>query len=378
MTALFWVSVVAALYPMLLYPVLIRIVGAVRPQPVVRGDRQPTVSILVPAFNEAAVIARTLAHLLAQDYPRRLTEIIVVSDASSDGTDAIVEGHGADGVRLLRNESRAGKAEGLNRAVKASMGEIIVFCDANAWFAPSTVSRLVENFADATVGYVTGALQFQSEHGVTSGGGGAYLRYENALREAETLAGSIIGSNGGVDAIRRDLYLPIPQDQITDFVLPLSVLRAGLRVVFDPRALSSEAANEDMKPEFRMRVRVALRALRGLWYVRDVMDPVHRPFVTFCILSHKVGRYLTFVALVGAFISNAALAPDSAVYAWLFVAQLALYALAALALTVRLPDWLQRLATIPAYYVASNAAFALAVFRFLRGQSMATWQPRAG
>jgi hypothetical protein len=184
--------------------------------------------------------------------------------------------------------------------------------------------------------------------------------------------------NGGGDAIRRDLYEDVPNDQITDFVLPLRVISAKRRVIYDDRVRSFEDANEEMSSEFRMRVRVALRALRGLSYMRAVTNPVRHPLAAFCIWSHKILRYETFVFLIMAFAANLLLAIDRPLYRWLLLLQLLAYGAACAGLRWQLPRALRRFTGIPSYFVASNAAFAVATLRFLRGDKLATWRPRSG
>lgn len=374
----FWTSILMVAYPLVLYPLLISLIGTIRPRPVRRAAHRVPVSVLIPAFNEEDVIEATVRNKLEQDYPRELLEIIVISDASADRTDDIVRSFSRDGVRLLRNEDRAGKAEGLNRAVREARGEILVFSDANTLFARDGISRLVENFADADVGYVTGSLGFLATQGVAGSGVDAYIRYENLVRRAETRVHSIIGVNGGCDAMRRELYSDVPKDQISDFVLPLSVLMAGRRVVFDETATASEEANQDLAPEFNMRVRVALRAMRGLCYVSDLLKPWRHPWAAFCIWSHKVLRYGAYVFMLVAMVSNIALALDGGIYLALLAAHVLFYMLA-LGTIVQGPEaGLPKVFSVPAYMVTSNVAFAIASLRFLRGESMATWRPRAG
>jgi len=181
-----------------------------------------------------------------------------------------------------------------------------------------------------------------------------------------------------VDAIRRALYVDIPRELITDFILPLHVLGGGHRVVYDPRVASREAANEEMESEFRMRVRVALRALQGLVYMRRLLNPWRHPAAAFSLISHKVLRYGAFAFMPIALAANAALAARSCWYLALFVAHASAYGLALLGLRRNLPRRLRALTVVPTYFVVSNLAFSVAVVKFLRGQTMATWQPRAG
>lgn len=376
---LLWVSVVAIIYPHALYPALVWVMGRVRPRPVRRRAWTPEVTVLIPAYNEVGCIGETVANKLAQTYPAEKLQIIVVSDQSTDGTDEVVRRFADRGVKLLRREPREGKAAALNEAIRHARGEVVVFSDANTLFAPDAIQRLVEDFADEEVGYVTGSMSFVTESGSASGGGGsAYMRYENGLRALETRAGSIIGVNGGVDAIRRGLYVDIPKQLITDFILPLHVLSTGHRVVYDARVQAREVANKEMSSEFRMRVRVALRALQGLVYMRRLLVPWRHPAVAFSLASHKLMRYGAFAFLPLAFLANAALAVSSPWYRALFVLQVLLYALALLGLQARLPRVLRALTVVPTYFIVSNVAFGVAAVKFLRGQKMATWQPRAG
>lgn len=379
MESIFWLSIFLIAYPYLVYPGLVSLWGSLRPREVRRAAVQPSVTILVPAYNEADCIANTIGRLIQQDYPRELLQILVVSDGSDDGTDDIVRSFADSGVELLRQEGRGGKALALNAAVRHARGDIIVFCDANAQFAPDAVRHFVCNFADPEVGYVTGQLSLVSPGTTVSGSGsGAYIRYENRVRAAESRMASIIGVNGGVDAIRRSLYSDIPRELITDFVLPLRVIAAGFRVVYDPRVQSIEIANVQLQSEFRMRVRVALRALQGLAHMKRLLNPLSHPVTAFCLVSHKVLRYMGFVFLVTAALSNLWLAPSSGLYQILLIAHATCYLLALLGIVGIGGRWIGRLALVPAYLLVSYAAFAMATLKFVRGQTMATWQPRAG
>ena len=372
-------SLVLALYPLLGYPLLISLIGVLRPRPIVRRPHTPGVTVLIPAYNEAACIAETIENKLRQLYPRDELQIIVVSDGSDDGTDEIARRYAAQGVQLLRCEPRRGKAAALNAAMRAAQGEIIVFSDANARFAPDAIARLVENFADPRVGYVTGSLTLQHRAGNRTGeGASGYLRYENWLRLSESRAGSVIGVNGGIDAMRRELYTDVPDDQITDFVLPLQVLIAGYRVIYDARARSAEDANEELESEFRMRVRVALRAMRGLCYMRAVLNPFARPLAAFCVISHKLLRYLAFVFVIITFAASSVLATRSAGFRLLWELEILTVVLAIAGLKKGLPSQLQRVTGLASYFLISNVAFAVALLRILRGETMATWRPRGG
>ena len=377
MAIIFWASLLLIIHPYVTYPLTLRVWRAVRPRPVRRAPREPSVSVLIPAYNEVEVIASTLDALLAQDYPKARLQILVVSDCSEDGTDDVVRGYADRGVELLRQAERGGKALGLNAAVRQARGDIVIFCDANARFAPGAVRSFVQNFADPSVGYVTGQLELESASDVIVAGG-AYLRFEEWLRGSESAVASVIGVNGGCDAIRRELYSDIPRELITDFVLPLRVIAGGHRVVLDVDAQSRETANAELQAEFSMRVRVALRSLQGLVHMRRLLNPLRFPATSYCLLSHKMVRYLAYVFLVTAFVSNLVLATRQPFYQVLLVPHLACYGLAACGLLGIGRRQLGILSIAPAYLLVSYWAFAIASWRFMRGQTMATWRPRAG
>jgi cellulose synthase/poly-beta-1,6-N-acetylglucosamine synthase-like glycosyltransferase len=379
MVLVFWVSAFLVVYPVLVYPAVLLALGWLWPRPVRREPQWPTVTVLIPAHDEAESIRATLENKLALDYPREKLQILVVSDGSTDGTDEIVRGFTYRGVELLRQEPRRGKAAALNSAVAHARGEILVFSDANSLFHPSAVRFLVESLADPAVGYVTGRLSFgEGREATVAGGIGGYMAYENALRVLETRFDSVIGVNGGVDATRRRLYSPVPETQLTDFVLPLRCIESGFRVVYDERATSVERPNTAVDTEFRMRVRVALRALQALAYMRSLLLPWRHPRAAFCLWSHKVLRYTTPTLLPATLLSALWLARDSRFYLWMAALQLAGYGAAALSPVGVLPRRLLPPARVLSYFVLSSAAFTVALFRWLRGETMATWKPRGG
>jgi len=374
----FWVSIFLIIYPSVIYPSLVYVLGLIRPLRVKRRSWFPSVTVLIPAYNEAQNIAATIQNKLDQDYPSDRIEIIVISDGSTDGTDDIVRQFSSENVRLIRREPREGKAAALNEAVRFARGEILVFSDANSLFAPDAIRRMMENFGDPKVGYVTGNLTYRIRSvGAAGNGCSAYMKYENTLRTIETRAGSIIGVNGGVDAIRRELYRDVPRNLITDFVLPLHVISTRHRVVYDERVHSSEVANSELSSEFRMRVRVSLRALQGMAYMRRLYNPINHPWAAFGLISHKVSRYFGFLFLSIAFAANLMLISNPG-YVVLLIAQTMAYLLALLGLRKGLPKVCSRVTSIPAYFLMSNVAFTVAAIKFLQGETMATWQPRAG
>lgn len=361
------------------YPLLVLILAKVRPQPVHKKAMEPFVTVVITAYNEAKCIAATVENKLRLEYPRDKLEIIVASDGSVDGTDDIVRAYEASGVRLIRQEPRAGKTAAINRAVGQASGEILVFSDANSSYAPEALRCLIENFNDPSVGYVTGKMIYTNADGNPIGDGcTTYMKYENFLRWAETHAGSVVGVDGGIDAVRKSLYRPMKPDQLPDFVLPMRVVEQGYRVVYEPRALLREPTLSRASDEYRMRVRVALRALWALWDFKHFLAFSPSGLFAFQLWSHKVLRYFCFVFLITAFLANLALWNQGTFFKAALLAQAAAYLSAAAAplldrLRVRV-----KLIHLFRYFVLLNLASAHAVFKFLRGQKQVMWEPRKG
>ena len=256
-----------------------------------------------------------------------------------------------------------------------AQGEIVVFSDANSLYREDTIARLVQNFADRTVGYVTGKMIYVNADGALVGDGcTAYMRYENTLRALETGFGSVIGVDGGVDAVRRALYRPMTADQLPDFVLPLAVVEQGYRVVYDPEAILEEETLADGSAEFRMRVCVTLRAL---WALKDKSKLLYGSaglLFAWQLWSHKLLRYLSFVPFAIAWLAGLALALGGGVYAWMFGAYCAVLLCAYLGFRgVRAAP-----ARYAYYFALLNVASAIALRRYLRGEKLVLWQPRIG
>ena len=377
MQYLFWISTLLVAYVYVGYPVLAWGLARMIGRPTLASPIQLKVTVVIAAHNEASHIEETVRNKLVQQYPEQLLEIIVVSDGSSDGTDEIVLGLGPR-VRLTRQDPRAGKTAALNVAVQQAAGEIVVFSDANSMYSPDAIGRLVANFADPTVGYVTGKMVYVNNDGSLIGDGcSGYMKYENWLRRQESQLASVIGVDGGIDAVRKGLYQPMRPDQLPDFVLPLSVAEQGYRVVYEADALLHEASLSRQDEEYRMRVRVSLRALWALWDMRRLMNPFRHGLLAFQLVSHKLLRYMSFVPLMVLFVSSVVLAPQGGVYLAALILQLAALALAVI-------GWARRtrhsptFVAFPYYFSLLNIAVAHAALRFLRGDRQVTWTPRTG
>ena len=360
--ALFWGSLGLLAWTHAGYPLEASVGARLRGREVRRDDgHEPTVSVVVAAWNEASVIERRLENLLELDYPRDKLELVVASDASTDGTDELVEGYADRGVRLVRCP-RGGKVAAQNHTVPRTTGEIVAFSDANATWAPNALRALVRNFADPEVAYVCGRLRLERADG--SNREGAYWRYELWLREAESRLHSVTGGNGSIYAVRREDYVDVDPRFGHDLAFPYLMVQRGRRAVFEPDALAFEKPTPTNEAEYRRKVRMFehcwLITLRGSLLRR--LPPVYWVEV----FSHRLLRYgsgLLHLVLLG---SSIALVREGLVYDAVLIGQLGLLAGAALGVG------------IARYYVLVSWATVVALWNYLRRGVPATWEPAEG
>ena len=379
MMLVFWTAVGVLVYTYAGYPLLVVLLGWCVRRTVHKGPLEPSVSVLIAARNEVAHIGATLRNKLALRYPASKLQIIVVSDASTDGTDEVVKQFEADGVVLLRQDVRHGKTAALNLAVERATGDVLVFSDANSLYEPDALRMLVRNFVDRHVGYVTGRLQYVSKgEGSVGIGCRLYMAYEHVLRGYETRLGSIAGVNGGIDAVRRSLYVAMRPDQLPDLVLPLSVIRRGYRVVYEPEAILREDTLASAAAEYRMRVRVSLRAWSALFDMRALFNPRHGGLFALQLASHKVLRYLAFAAVPVLYAVAFWTRGEGLPYQACFASMSAFFVLSAAGGILERFGRPISLMSVPYHFVLVNAAAAHALFNYLRGRRQAVWTPRLG
>ncbi|MBI2505766.1 MAG: glycosyltransferase family 2 protein [Candidatus Latescibacteria bacterium] len=376
MEALFWSSVLGVGYTYLLYPVLLWLLTFWRRPPVYPElGELPAVSLIISAYNEAAVIGEKLENSLALEYPPRKLQIIVISDGSQDGTDLIVGRYRGRGVLLHRMEPRSGKTAAQNAGVRLASGEVLVFTDANSLYTPTALVELMRPFGDPAVGCVCGELEYLNPGGEGAGKGeGFYWRYEQFLKNRESQWCSLVGANGAIYALRRELFDELAPEIISDFVMPLRVWRKGFKVVYAPRARALEHSGKSFREEFRRRTRIIARSLHGLRSEAGVLNPFIHPGFALQVFSHKVLRWLVPLFLLCALVSSGLLCQEQP-YRALFWGQASFYLLA-LAGNLA-PRWLGRVGLfyIPAHFCAINLGALAGVGQFLAGNRYTVWQP---
>jgi len=329
MKLVFWFSVITVFYVYIGYPMLLAVLRRFAGTPVRKGAFEPRVTILIAAHNERGRIERKLRNCMELDYPRRKLQIIVALDGPTDGTEFVVWRYAGSGVRMVHLKDHTGKPSALNAGIREATGEIVVFADVRQSFSRDAIRRLVQNFADPSVGAVTGQLVLLKDETADAASAaaktdiGLYWKYETWIRSMESEVHSTIGATGAIYAIRRELYQELPEDALLDDVLtPMRVVLRGKRVVFEAAAKAFDIVSCCPKAEFVRKVRTLTGNYQLLTQLPRLLVPIRNPvFWQYC--SHKLGRLAVPYLLIVMFISNALIA--GSVYRFLFALQCAWY-----------------------------------------------------
>lgn len=382
MELLFWISFILLLYVYIGYPFLVFFLSLFIDKKVNKKDIEPKVSMVIAAYNEEKEIAAKIENSLGLEYPKDKLEIIVISDASTDKTDEIVKSYKSRGIKYLRQEEQQGKTAALNRAVPEAGGELLFFTDANAMMKPDALKKLVRNFADESVGYVCGlSLYGNRDDSLVGGNESSYWDYETKIRTAENKLGSIVGSDGAIYMLRKELYTPLRKSDINDFVNPLQVISRNYRGVFESEAICFENAGVEHGEEFRRKVRIVNRSLNGLFRVKKVLNPFKYGFFSVEIISHKLLRWFSPVFMVLMFVTNYLIANKGYFLKLIFLMQFFLYSFALIGYFVSLltkkreGNMLLNIFHIPFYFIMVNVASVLGILKFITGEVQVTWQP---
>lgn len=367
----FWASAFLIAYTYAGYMGWLWLRACLWPWPVLRSQQEPYVSVVMVVRNEELCIEAKLRNLLELDYPQALYQIVVVSDGSTDGTDAILREHAQDSrVQIATNQLPRGKASGLNDAISLAAGEVVVFTDVRQQIESGAVRLLLENFADPHVGCVSGALILgDPDSGEAGKGMGLYWRLEKKIRELESASGSVVGATGALYAVRREWLTPVPEGTVLDDVyIPMHVVKQGKRVIFEPRARAWDSPDLGAEREFSRKV----RTLSGNYQLVQLApwllsrgNPLRFEFVSHKLLRLAVPFALTVLLIASIFLSGP-------LYRSALLLQVVFYGLSLLALLHLTRGPLARISDVALTFVVLNGAAAVAFVNFLIGRK-AVW-----
>lgn len=385
---LFWVSLILFLWTYFGYPLLMMFWAKFKPKPIEADDWEPSITMLIPAFNEIDVIERKLDNSLSLDYPKHKLEIMLIDDGSDDGTRDIGERYEREhGITFVKKPVRSGKMSSVNLGFEQAKGDVVVLSDASPNYEPDSLRILVRPLADEGVGVAVGTLAVWDAENSVAKPAGLYWKYEAALRGWESKTGSTVAVHGNMFAIKKNLFRPLTTGTINDeFSIAMEVLRQGKRVVYQREAVSYDEASNSMQDEFRRRVRINAGRYQALFNAGYLKAPTVD--LTFRLFSHKLLRPLSPMIMLMMLITNLAalfwlLTPFQNLFlltgwwvAVLAVGQFVFYDLALLGWIMERAGRKVRLLSVPYFFVSSNLAALFGFWRWLRGTQKVTWQKR--
>jgi len=370
----FWLLIFLILYCYIGYPLILLILGFFFGKKVEKKEIFPSVSLLIPVYNEEKIIRQKIENSLALDYPKEKLEIIVASE-SNDRTNEIVKEYKDKGVKLIEFKGRKGKQYTIYRTLPKCKGEIIVLTDANGMFKEDALKKLVRSFADPKIGCVCGELRYINPKKVAVGEGETiYWKYDTFIKKLESKFHSVLGAHGSIYALRKNLYNPLSEYRGDDFELPIRVAQQGYGVVWEPEAISEEEVYPETKREFKRKVVIIGWHFRsGLILLKESFKKL-RFLLIFQLISHKILRWLIGFFLLFLFFSNLFLL-DKPFYLILFIGQILFYLLAILGYILdKKGKKLNKFINLPYYFCMVNLAALVGVINGLLGRQTATWE----
>lgn len=372
---LFWACWALVVYAHAGYPLLMlavaRLAGPAR-APAARAAEPPAVACIVAAYNEERHVRARIDNFLAQGYPADRLRVYMGSDGSRDRTPELLRAAASEQVRVFAFERNRGKASVLNDLVAASTEPILVLSDANTMYEPGAIERLVRHFDDPTVGAVCGELKLLDANGNNQDS--AYWRIEQMLKRSEARIGGLLGANGAIYALRRELYVPIAPDTVVDdFCIAMTVVASGKRLVYDAEAVALEDTPDTMADEYRRRVRIGIGNYQAFFRHPEYLWRTGAA-TAFTYLSHKVLRWFTPHLLALALLASSWLALSSPLWAAIALAQWLGYGAVALYQVLPRPPQLPKLLALGVFFLTLNWAFAVGFWRYVTGRYSGSWR----
>ena len=365
------------------YPLLTLFMAVFRSKTYHSKVINPKVTLIIPTYNEASVIAEKLDAVLSLEYPRDKLQIIVADDGSEDDTTAIVAGNQSDRVELIQFSPRRGKVTVLNEAIDHARGDVVVYSDADVFCPSDSLQRLVNHFADETVGCVTAGHRIEASESQAGRANDLYWRYESLLKVLESRIYSTVAASGHMLAVRRELVEPIPPDVvIDDFYRALTVLRQGFRVLYEPEAVCIQRPVTSMADEVTRRKRITAGRIQVIAAMREFL-PQLPPLARFQVISHKLGRPFLPLMMLVALILN----PLLLILPWpsflptqllsfaglLLVLQTLFYSIALLGFLFDQLGWRPKVLSLPYYLVSTNLGALQGLMTYLAGEQTVLW-----
>lgn len=373
---LFYSSLFLVLMSFLIYPFILKFLAVFVNRKKTTVDLNKSISILISAYNEEKVIKDRIENLAEQNYDFEKVEVFVGSDNSKDKTDEILLelSQKYKWLKFFSYKQRGGKAGVLNKLINEAKNEIIVFTDANTIFDKDVLKNLVKYFNNNEVGGVCGKLILKSEDS-DDNEESRYWSYETMIKQVEGDLGISIAANGGIFAIRKELYTQIPTEKAVtdDLFLSLKVLSKGYKFAYASDARAYENTANSLNEEMQRKIRFSATNFQTLLACKDLL--FHKNLLlSYAFWSHKVIRWFLPLLLIFIFISNYLLISFGSFYNLFFILQVIFYAFSFIGFILYKFKIRFMIFTLPYYFYLSNYALVMGFIKFIKGQNSVIWE----
>ncbi len=387
MESLFFISLAVVFYTYLGYGILLFVLVKIKRvfQPskkMVTEGYTPSVTFIVPCYNEGDIIEEKIHNCLALNYPKELFEIIFITDGSTDGSNLVAEKYPE--VKVMHEDKRAGKSAAENRSVKEAKGEIIIFSDANTELPTEAINKIVRHYVDPKIGAVSGEKRIAAKDAdnASGAGEGIYWKYESALKRLDVELYTLVGAAGELFSLRKSLFQDLEQDTILDdFMLSMRIAGEGYVVTYDPEAYAMETASASVKEELKRKVRICAGGWQAMVRLAYILNPFRNFILFFQYLSHRVLRWsvtpVFLFAMVPINIYLVMKASEFSIYHVFLIGQIGFYSSAILGWILANKEIKVKVLYVPYYFLIMNYSVIAGFFRYLNKSQAAAWERSA-
>ncbi|SFW41734.1 Glycosyltransferase, catalytic subunit of cellulose synthase and poly-beta-1,6-N-acetylglucosamine synthase [Prevotellaceae bacterium HUN156] len=363
---LFWICLAICIYTNVGYGIILYLMvcikrmikGRTKRRELPEDDALPDVTFLVCAYNEQDIVNVKMENIQQLNYPQKKLHVMWVTDGSSDNTNERLKSYPE--VEIVYSPERRGKTAALNHGISQVKSEITVMTDANTMVNSEAIREIVRCMQDPKVGCVAGEKRVKARNeGEAAGEGeGLYWKYESALKHLDSELYSAMGAAGELNAIRTELYEPMPENALLDdFVMSMKMIKRGYKIAYTSDAYAMEYGSADMDEESKRKRRIAAGGLQSCWWLRSLMNPFRYPLVSFQFISHRVLRWsITPVAMFALIPINVALVMMKAgtLYTLVWIGQILFYLAAFGGYVLAERGHKHRLLYLPYYFLFMN------------------------
>lgn len=389
---LFWTSITLVVYTYIGYGIIAWVFVKIRKiigkefKKYNDPDFLPKVTLVIPAYNEMSCISNKVKNTFGLDYPTDKTEVLFVTEGSNDGTSEYIKSLQPTypNLRMIDGDTRRGKIEAMNMAIKTITTPIVIFTDANTNLNKQVVRNIVRHFQDPVVGAVAGEKRIETEgtEAAAGAGEGLYWKYESFLKKLDTQLYSVVGAAGELFAVRTNLFGQVEKDTLLDdFMVSLRIAADGYRVIYEPDAYASERPSFSIQEEMKRKIRIAAGGFQSIARLDYLWNIFRFGLLSFQYVSHRAMRWavapfclpLIFIFnIVLSFLNTELL--SQALYQLMMLAQIAFYLMAIVGYYLENKKIRVKALFVPFYFSFMNYCAIRGYFRYRNGLTSGIWE----